>query len=155
MAARITPVLYNSMIKLKSMSYKTRYPGRFFFLPLLVSIVLWSGAVDSMADQVAATLQQQAQNLNLEVSVTAPPPASLIAVMELPPQTKIQATSPRNAKLDPKNSQIKWLVKNPRTGTLRFSVTVSKPTDLAKVSAEILYRKPGGGKLIKIDAQKR
>ena len=143
------------MIKLKSMSYKTRYPGRFFFLPLLVSIVLWSGAVDSMADQVAATLQQQAQNLNLEVSVTAPPPASLIAVMELPPQTKIQATSPRNAKLDPKNSQIKWLVKNPRTGTLRFSVTVSKPTDLANVSAEILYRKPGGGKLIKIDAQKR
>ena len=137
------------------MSYKTRYPGRFFFLPLLVSIVLWSGAVDSMADQVAATLQQQAQNLNLEVSVAAPPPASLIAVMELPPQTKIQATSPRNAKLDPKNSQIKWLVKNPRTGTLRFSVTVSKPTDLANVSAEILYRKPGGGKLIKIDAQKR
>ena len=143
------------MIKLKTMSYKTRYPGRFFFLPLLVSIVLWSGAVDSMADQVAATLQQQAQNLNLEVSVAAPPPASLIAVMELPPQTKIQATSPRNAKLDPKNSQIKWLVKNPRTGTLRFSVTVSKPTDLANVSAEILYRKPGGGKLIKIDAQKR
>ena len=39
--------------------------------------------------------------------------------------------------------------------TLRFSVTVSKPTDLSKVSAEILYRKPGGGKLIKIDAQKR
>lgn len=143
------------MIKLKSMSYKTPYSRRIFFLPLLVSIVLWSGAVDSMADQVAATLQQQAQNLNLEVSVAAPPPASLIAVMELPPQTKIQATSPRNAKLDPKNSQIKWLVKNPRTGTLRFSVTVSKPTDLANVSAEILYRKPGGGKLIKIDAQKR
>ena len=143
------------MIKLKTMSYNTRYPGRFFFLPLLVSIVLWGGAVDSMADQIAATLQQQAQNLNLEVSVAAPPPASLIAVMELPPQTKIQATSPRNAKLDPKNSQIKWLVKNPRTGTLRFSVTVSKPTDLANVSAEILYRKPGGGKLIKIDAQKR
>jgi len=143
------------MIKLKTMSYKTRYPGRLFFLPLLVSILLWGGAVDSMADQVAATLQQQAQNLNLEVSVAAPPPASLIAVMELPPQTKIQATSPRNAKLDPKNSQIKWLVKNPGTGRLRFSVTVSKPTDLAKVSAEILYRKPGGGKLIKIDAQKR
>jgi len=155
LAARITTVLYNSMIKLKTMSYKTRYPGRLFFLPLLVSIALWGGAVDSMADQVAATLQQQAQNLNLEVSVAAPPPASLIAVMELPPQTKIQATSPRNAKLDPKNSQIKWLVKNPGTGRLRFSVTVSKPTDLAKVSAEILYRKPGGGKLIKIDAQKR
>ena len=143
------------MIKPKTMSYKRRYPGRLFFLPLLVSIVLGSGTVDSMADQVAATLQQQAQNLNLEVSVADPPPTSLIAVMELPPQTKIQATSPRNAKLDPKNSQIKWLVKNPRTGTLRFSVTVSKPIDLSKVSAEILYRKPAGGKLIKIDARKR
>ena len=143
------------MIKLKTMSYKRRYPGRLFFLPLLVSIVLGSGTVDCLAEQVAATLQQQAQNLNLEVSVAAPPPTSLIAVMELPPQTKIQATSPRNAKLDPKNSQIKWLVKNPRKGKLRFSVTVSKPTDLSKVSAEILYRKPGGGKLIKIDAQKR
>lgn len=137
------------------MSYKRRYPGRLFFLPLLVSIVLGSGTVDCLAEQVAATLQQQAQNLNLEVSVADPPPTSLIAVMELPPQTKIQATSPRNAKLDPKNSQIKWLVKNPRTGKLRFSVTVSKPIDLSKVSAEILYRKPAGGKLIKVDARKR
>ena len=143
------------MIKPKTMSYKRRYSRRLFFLPLLVSIVLGSGTVDCLAEQVAATLQQQAQNLNLEVSVADPPPTSLIAVMELPPQTKIQATSPRNAKLDPKNSQIKWLVKNPRTGTLRFSVTVSKPIDLSKVSAEILYRKPAGGKLIKIDAQKR
>ncbi len=143
------------MIKPKTMSYKRRYPGRLFFLPLLVSIVLGSGTVDCLAEQVAATLQQQAQNLNLEVSVADPPPTSLIAVMELPPQTKIQATSPRNAKLDPKNSQIKWLVKNPRTGKLRFSVTVSKPIDLSKVSAEILYRKPGGGKLTKIDARKR
>ena len=143
------------MIKPKTMSYKRRYSRRLFFLPLLVSIVLWSGTVDCLAEQVAATLQQQAQNLNLEVSVADPPPTSLIAVMELPPQTKIQATSPRNAKLDPKNSQIKWLVKNPRTGKLRFSVTVSKPIDLAKVSAEILYRKPGGGKLTKIDARKR
>ncbi len=137
------------------MSYKTRYLGRLFFLPLLVSIVLASGAVDCLAEQVAATLQQQAQNLNLEVSVAAPPPTSLIAVMELPPQTKIQATSPGNAKLDQKKSQIKWLVKNPSAGTLRFSVTLTKPTDLSKVSAEILYRKPGGGKLIKIIAQKR
>ena len=143
------------MIKLKTMSYKRRYSRRLFFLPLLVSIVLGSGTVDCLAEQVAATLQQQAQNLNLEVSVADPPPTSLIAVMELPPQTKIQATSPRNAKLDPKNSQIKWLVKNPRTGKLRFSVTVSKPIDLSKVSAEILYRKPGGGKLTKIDARKR
>lgn len=143
------------MIKPKTMSYKRRYSRRLFFLPLLVSIVLGSGTVDCLAEQVAATLQQQAQNLNLEVSVADPPPTSLIAVMELPPQTKIQATSPRNAKLDPKNSQIKWLVKNPRTGTLRFSVTVSKPIDLSKVSAEILYRKPAGGKLIKIDARKR
>ena len=143
------------MIKPKTMSYKRRYSRRLFFLPLLVSIVLGSGTVDCLAEQVAATLQQQAQNLNLEVSVADPPPTSLIAVMELPPQTKIQATSPRNAKLDPKNSQIKWLVKNPRTGKLRFSVTVSKPIDLSKVSAEILYRKPGGGKLTKIDARKR
>ena len=143
------------MIKLETMSYKTRYPGRLFFLPLLVSIVLGSGTVDCLAEQVAATLQQQAQNLNLEVSMAAPPPTSLIAAMELPPQTKIQATSPGNAKLDQKKSQIKWLVKNPSAGTLRFSVTLTKPADLSKVSAEILYRKPGGGKLIKIIAQKR
>ncbi len=143
------------MIKLRTMSYKTRYLGRLFFLPLLVSIVLASGAVDCLAEQVAATLQQQAQNLNLEVSMAAPPPTNLIAIIELAPQTKIEATSPRNAKLDPKKSQVKWLVKNPRAGTLRFSVTAAKPIDLSKVSAEILYRKPGGGKLIKIDAQKR
>ena len=139
----------------ETMSYKTGYLRPLFLLPVVVSIMLGGGAADCLANQVAATLRQQAQILSLEISVDSPSPTSLIAIIKLPPQTKVATTSPKTAKLDPKKSQIKWLVKNPSPGTLRFSVTTSVSTDFSKVSAEVLYRKPGGDKSIKVDARKR
>lgn len=143
------------MITLKTMSYQRRYLRPLFLLPLFVTIMLGSRAVDCLAEQVAATLHQQGPTLSLEISVVSPPPTNLIAIIKLPPKTKIVATSPQNAKLDPKKSEIKWLVKTPSQGVQRFSATSSKPTEFSKVSAEILYRKPSGGKLVKIDARKR
>ena len=137
------------------MGDKRRYLRPLFLLPIYVSMLLGTGAVDCLADQVAATLQQEGKKLKLEISVAAPPPSSLIARIKLPSQPKIVATSPTTAKLDQKKSHIKWLVKNPSPGTLRFSVTTSAATDFSKVSAEVLYRKPGSKKSINIDAQKR
>jgi hypothetical protein len=119
-------------------------------VPLLVSF-----AEDVLAGEVAATLQRDNQNLRLEVSVPSPPPSSIIAGIKLPENTKIVGTSPKSAKIDPRTASVKWLVKNPRPGTLRFSASTSPPADFAKVSAEILYRAPAGGSLIKVEARKR
>ena len=136
------------------MGLKIKYP-----IPLLLSticlLVIGSTSVDSLAGQVAATLVRDKQNVKLEVSVPSPPPSSIIAGITLPKNTKIVGTSPTSAKIDPKSSSVKWLVKNPRPGTLRFSASTSPAADFAQVSAEILYRAPGGGSLIKINAKKR
>lgn len=137
------------------MSLKKTLPRPLILLFYFVFAMFGTGTVDCLAAQVAATLHQQAQTLNLEISVSASPPSSLIAVIKLPPQTKIAATSPESAKRDPKKSHVKWLIKNPGPGTRRFSVTTAVPTDFTKISAEVLYRKPGAEQLIKIKAQKR
>ena len=130
-----------------------------FSIPLLLSticiLLLGTASVDCLAGQVAATLQRENQHLKLEVSVPSPPPSSIIAGIKLPKNTRIVSTSPKSAKIDAKSSSVKWLVKNPRPGSLRFSASTSTPVDFSKVSAEILYRTPGGGSLIKVNAKKR
>ena len=137
------------------MNHTTPYPRPLLLLPFLVSLLFLAMAAQSIAGQAAATLQQDGQSLRLEVSVPSPPPTSLIASIKLPAQTKIGATSPPAAKVDSKKAHIKWLVKHPRPGTLRFSVTTSPPIKLSSVSAEVLFRPPGGGSLTRIEAKKR
>lgn len=137
------------------MNHTTPYPKSLLLLPFLVSMLFLALAAQSIAGQAAATLEQDGQTIRLEVSVPTPPPTSLIAGIKLPAQTKIGATSPPSAKVDSQNAHIKWLVKHPRPGTLRFSVTTSPPMKLSSVSAEVLFRPPGGGSLIRIDAKKR
>lgn len=124
-------------------------------LPTICIFLLAITAADCLAGQVEATINRDNQSLRLEVSVPSPPPSSIIAGITLPKNTKVVGTSPKSAKIDPKTSSVKWLVKNPQPGTLRFSASTSPPADFSEVSAEILYRAPGGGSLIKINAKKR
>lgn len=137
------------------MNPTTPFPRPVLLLSILFSLLLFTKADQCVAGPAAATLQQDGQTIRLEVSVPTPPPTSLIARIKLPAQTKIGATSPPAAKVDHKSSHIKWLVKQPGPGTLRFSVKTSPPLDLSKVSAEVLFHPPGGGSLTKIDAKKR
>lgn len=128
----------------------------FRILLLMLSLLLpWSSPVIGLTASLQATIHQQGQTLSLEVAVPAPPPSSIIAGIKLSQQVKIVKTFPASAKLDAQASHVKWLVKNPSPGKLRFTVTTSPAADLAKVSAEILYRSPGGGSLQKIEAGKR
>ena len=124
-------------------------------LPTICIFLLCSTTAESLAGQLEATLKRDNQGLKLEVSVPSPAPSSIIAGIKLPRNTKIVDISPKSAKIDPKTSSVKWLVKNPRPGPLSFSATTSPPADFSKVSAEILYRAPAGGSLIKMNAKKR
>ena len=134
----------------------SKMPTPPFFFPLALSLfLLCSAPTDGLADQLQASLQQEGQDLRLDVSVPAPPPSSIIAGIKLSPQVKIVRTSPASAKIDPNTPHIKWLVKNPRPGSHRFTVTSSPAVDFSQVSAEVLYRDPRGGSLQKIKAAKR
>lgn len=137
------------------MNHKKRFLKPYFLLILFSLVIFGKGVADCLAAPLEATLEQNGQRLELSISIPSPPPTSLIARIQLPSKIKIMATSPKAAKIDTKNSQIKWLIKNPSPGSLRLSVTTSPPVAASKVAAEILYRKPGDGKMSKIDAQKR
>ena len=137
------------------MGFRIHCHTLYLLLAALCIMLLGSTSEDCLAGQVAATLDWDSQNLRLEVSVPSPPPSSIIASLKLPKNTKIVSTSPTSAKIDPHTSSVKWLVKAPSPGTLRFSASTSPPPDFSKVAAEILYRAPEGGNLIKIDARKR
>ena len=137
------------------MGFRIHCHTLYLLLVTVCILLLGSTSEDCLAGQLAATLHRDNQNLRLEVSVPSPPPSSIIASIKLPKNTKILSTSPKSAKIDPHASSVKWLVKNPSPGTLRFSASTSPPPDFSKVSAEILHRAPDGGSLIKIDARKR
>ena len=137
------------------MSTSKRFSRPVLVLTTLCFLLCVGTASNSEAGQAGALLMQDGQTIVLEVSVPTPPPSSLIATIKLSPQVKIEATSPGTAKINAKKGQIKWLVKNPRQGSLRFSARTASPPDFSKVSAEVLFRAPGGGSLTKIDAKKR
>ena len=127
----------------------------FFLLLMLNVFLLWSAPSVAPAAQLQATIHQQGPTLSLDVAVPAPPPSSIIAGIKLSPKLKIVRTSPASAKVDSQTPHVKWLVKNPPPGAHRFTVTTSPAADLSKVSADILYRSPGGGSLQKVEARKR
>ena len=137
------------------MTCKKRFLKPHFLLLFFFPVIFGFGVADCLAAPLEATLEQNGQRLELSISISSPPPTSLIARIQLPSQIKIMSTSPKAAKLDTKNSQIKWLIKNPSPGLLQLSVTTSPPVASSKATAEVLYRKPGDGKMSKIDALKR
>ena len=125
---------------------------------LLTAALLLSIAVPfaaCRADQGTAIISAENGQLILQVNLPTPPPVNLIAQMKLQSQAKIVSASPSAAKIDPDKSLVKWLVKNPRPGKLRFSVTTSPPVTSSSASGLIIYRNPGDGNLVRIQAGKR
>lgn len=137
------------------MRYGTNARRPLLLWTLVLFIIAMTGIEECSADTVSATLLSNGKTLTLQVSVADPAPSSLIARLHLPAQAKIVSTSPTGAKVDRKASTIKWLVKTPFSGSLKFSATTATAPDFSSVSGLVLFRHPKDGKLIKIAAQKR
>lgn len=130
-------------------------PALWSVIVLLGLITLAAGTATCRADQVSATLRQDGQQLLLEVALAPPVPANLIARITVSSPVDIISTSPRASKIDQNKSTSTWLVKNPRNKNLRFTVKTKTPVDLSSVSAAVMYRQSGPGKMITVSAQKR
>lgn len=123
---------------------------------LLIAALLFFTAFATIcsAGQGTATLTAQDDQLILLVDIPKPPPVNLIAQLKLQTHTQILSTTPKAVKIDKKKSIVKWLVKNPQPGQLRFSVKTSPPVKASSADAVVTYRKPGDGSLVKIQAEK-
>lgn len=126
-----------------------------YFHTLLLAALLFTiaaASTDGFAGQGSATLTEQDGQLILLIDLPKPPPVNLIAQLKLRSQAQITAATPKAAKIDKEKSVVKWLVKNPQPGKLRFSVKTSAPVSASSASAVVTYRKPGDGSLITIEA---
>lgn len=127
-----------------------------YILPIFTLLfIVVSATTQCHAGQDAATLAAENGQLVLQISLPKPPPVNLIAQLKLPANARIVSASPKAAKIDTKKSVVKWLVKNPKSGSLQFKVKTSPPTAPASASAIITYRNPGDGSLVKIEAVKK
>ena len=136
------------------MRSRTHTPRPLLVLAVVFSTLIMIDMETCRAETVSAFLKKNGKTLSLQVSVAAPAPSSLIARLHLPAQMKVVSTSPPGAKVDRKAANIKWLVKKPRPGTLQFSATTESAPNFSKVSGVVLFRQPGEGKLITIEADK-
>lgn len=79
------------------------------------------------------------------VTVTAPPPSSLIVQhFHNPANTLINAT-PRASQIDNRSGTAKWLIRDVRPGRYTFSLTFAKSVRKQNIHTALRYRTPGSG----------
>lgn len=139
----------------KIMKRRTHTPRSLLVLAVVFCTIIMIGMEPCQAETVSASLKKNGKTITLQVSVADPAPTSLIARLHFPAQMTVVSTSPSGAKVDRKAANIKWLVKKPRLGALQFSATTEAAPDFSKVSGVVLFRQPGEGSLITIEARKR
>ena len=123
--------------------------GTLSLLLLLGFILLPTSAFAK--DAVACRyLQSQGQNIQLEVSVQSPPPASLIVIQRLPAGIAITEASPPTKKYNEKSGEAKWLFKSVKPGTFVIGMTLDKPIGAGTIRGEIRYMDPVTGEMIRM-----
>ncbi len=91
----------------------------------------------------------------LEISLANPLPTTLIAQIALPPAAQVVSTSPGGAKIERGATLVKWLLKNPAAGSIRFSATSAVALDQQALSGVVLFRRQADGSLVRINAKNR
>lgn len=79
------------------------------------------------------------------VTVTAPPPTSLIIQHFHNPANRLINATPRASQIDNSNGTAKWLIRDVRPGRYTFSLTFAKGVRKQSIHTALRYRTPGSG----------
>ncbi len=80
-----------------------------------------------------------------EISISAPPPPTLIVIQNLPPQVAVLQAQPETKSVNINNGEVKWLLTGVKPGNFTLRLTLDQPVAKSEISGEIRYREPGGG----------
>lgn len=72
-------------------------------------------------------LKVQGQEIEIEVSISSPPPATVIIIQNLPAGVTIKRSSPPAKKFNQKSGEAKWLLKGVRPGTVKMAMHLDRP----------------------------
>ena len=81
----------------------------------------------------------------VEISISEPPPPTLIVVQRLPAQASVLQAQPPTNSVNSSKGMVKWLLRGVRSGTLAIRLTLEQPVTGGEVSGEVRYRAAGGG----------
>lgn len=89
----------------------------------------------------------QGNQVTIQLSVAAPPPAAFIVLQQLPAGVQLVNASPAPSGFN--GRQVKWLFKHPHTGGTTISMQLSKPVAVNQLQGEIRFRHPKNGDMFK------
>lgn len=88
--------------------------------------------------------------IEIELTIGAPPPPTLIIMQNLPPDVNVVETSQPVKKFSQKPGEAKWLLMGVKPGTTLLSFTLSKAIRPGQLSGEMLYNAPDSGTMVRM-----
>jgi len=120
-----------------------------FSLPFLLIFLLSPLTALSSAELVNCRyLKSSGQEIQLEITVSSPPPTTLIVVQNIPGERMIQSASPMFNKYNESRGEAKWLLKGLGPGRFVLAIRLDQPVSAGQVNGEIRYKNPVTGQMI-------
>jgi len=95
-------------------------------------------------------LKASGPEIQLEIRIASPPPASLIIIQNIPGGIDIVSSSPEINKFNKKQGEAKWLLKGISPGNLILSLTLNPPIAPGQINGELRYKNPTDGSMVRM-----
>ena len=127
-------------------------PGSSRLLAGLLFVLLGMYPASLPAKELVGCRYLTAEGLRIEIELTvnAPPPTTLIIMQNLPPGVTVTDSGPSVKKFSQKPGEAKWLMMGIRPGTTLLAFTLNKPVRAGELSGEMVYNAPDSGAMIRM-----
>lgn len=116
----------------------------------LIIVLLFFSSTALASDAVSGNFSSSSgTKIVLNLSIHSPIPTALIVEEYFSSGNTIASTSPNARKVNSKNGNVKWLIKNLKNNNLTLTTTLQAPLR-GKVKAIVRYHAPQSGKMIEL-----
>lgn len=116
---------------------------------LLALLLALPAIADAAGKPVSSRyLQPGGRHIQLQLSVGAPAPATIIVVQSLPPGATIERAQPPVSRFDRQSGEAKWLLKGTDHTSLLVDLHLSEPVRASELRGQIRYKHPVTGVMI-------
>lgn len=116
---------------------------------MVIVLLFFAETVYAETNVVGRYLAGGGGDVQMLLTIQAPPPAAFIILQHIPPGVRVTAASPTPSGLQQEGGgAVKWFFKRPRPGTLMLSIQLSPQVPESRLVGEIRYRHPRNGTLV-------
>lgn len=111
----------------------------------LISLPLPAAAKEAVLGRY---LSKGGQEIKIELEVSAPAPALVIIIQNLPSGVAVTGSSPEAKLAEPGQGLVKWLLSGLAPGKQLLQLKLDKAVEARALSGEIRYRDPATGNMV-------